>query len=227
MGDEHRVKVVRSAADIARARRLPGAVVLVDVERLLARELVLERRRHRLIGPVHIREQSVAAGRWQLETVEERISVRPRRIAAVDVEPEFALAERPDRLAVDLDVGDEENFLIVLLNSFGAVAERLWRSLAITQNAEIGRETKLVVLGQRLSPEHQHEVLGPGVLDCSDHLIGERPGEIDTLDFRPAGSGQRSDLDVDDVLHWGNPPLLRGSTGCRRLEGCDITSNSK
>jgi hypothetical protein len=80
--------------------------------------------------------------------------VRPRCIAAVNVEPEFALAERPDRIAVDLDVGDDENFLIVLLDSFGAAAERLWRSLAIAQNAEIGRETKLGVLGQHLSPEH-------------------------------------------------------------------------
>jgi hypothetical protein len=28
----------------------------------------------------------------------------------------FALAERPDRLAIHLDVGDEENFLILLLD---------------------------------------------------------------------------------------------------------------
>src|ERR1700675_1962710 len=32
MSDEHRVKMVRYAADVARARCLPGAVVLVDVE---------------------------------------------------------------------------------------------------------------------------------------------------------------------------------------------------
>src|SRR5450755_483780 len=57
--------------------------------------------------------------------------------------------------------------------------------------------------------------------------VRERPCEIDTLDLRPAGGGQRRDLDVDDVLHWGNPPVLRDSTGGRSLEGCDITSNPK
>jgi hypothetical protein len=70
-------------------------------------------------------------------------------------------------------------------------------------------------------------MLGPSVLDCPHPLVGERPGEIDTLDLRPAGGGQRRDLDVEDVLHWGNPPVLRDPTGGRSLEGCDITINLK
>jgi hypothetical protein len=39
------------------------------------------------------------------------------------VEPELTLAECSDRLAVDLDVGDEQNLLIVLLGAFSAVAQ--------------------------------------------------------------------------------------------------------
>src|SRR6476620_10802492 len=44
MRDEYRVKAVRNAADVARKARLLGAVVFVNVERLLALELLLERR---------------------------------------------------------------------------------------------------------------------------------------------------------------------------------------
>jgi hypothetical protein len=38
------------------------------------------------------------------------------------VEPELALPEGADRLAVDLDIGNEKNLLVVLLASLGAAA---------------------------------------------------------------------------------------------------------
>src|SRR6516165_6941097 len=116
----------------------------MDMERLLAFELLLERRRDGLKGLVHVGEQGVAAGRGQLERVEERVFVRPRPIAGIYVKPEFAFAEGADRLAVDLDVGHQQNLLMVLLGSLGAAAQRLRRLLAVAQFAEIGRKTKLI-----------------------------------------------------------------------------------
>ena len=53
-------------------------------------------------------------------------------------------------------------------HAFGAAAQRLRRLLAAAEIAEIGRETKLVVLADLLAAEHQHEMLGPGVLDGLD-----------------------------------------------------------
>src|SRR5580704_13615406 len=81
MRDEHRVVMMRNAADIGREVRPLGALVFMDVQRLLALELLFQRRRHRLVGPVHIGEQRVAAGGRQLERMEERVFVGPRRIA--------------------------------------------------------------------------------------------------------------------------------------------------
>jgi hypothetical protein len=52
-------------------------------------------------------------------------------------------------------------------------------------------------------------MLGPSVLDYPHCLVGERLSEIDTLDLRPAGGGQRRDLDVDDVFLESIPPTLR------------------
>jgi hypothetical protein len=45
----------------------------------------------------------------QLVRVEERVAVEPRGVAGIDVKPELALAERADRLAVDLDVADQKH----------------------------------------------------------------------------------------------------------------------
>ena len=106
------------------------------------------------------------------------------------MEPELALAERADRLAVDLDVGDQQDLVGVLVaflqRAFGAAAERFRRFLADAEIAEIGGEPKLIVLRDILAAEHQHEVLAPGVLDGLDRSFGERLGEIDAFDFRTA-----------------------------------------
>src|SRR6266545_4955766 len=201
MRDENRVQVVRDPADVAGMARLLGAVVFVDVKRLLALELLLERGRHRLVGLVHVGEHRIAAGGRQFERIEERVLVGSRRIAGIDVEPEFAVAERADRLPVDLDVGDEQNLLVVLPDALGAAAQLVRRLLAAAEVAETGRKAKLVVLRNLLAAEHQHEMLPPGVPDCPDCFFGEGPGEIDALDLRAAGRRQRRHLDVDNVLH--------------------------
>src|SRR5262245_43333701 len=118
----------------------------MDVQRLASPELLLECGGNRLVCLVHVREHGIAAGGRQLDRVEKSVPVRPRRVAAVDMEPELAFPESADRLAIDLDVGDEENLLIVLLAALGAAAQLLRRLLAVAEFAEIGRETKLVIL---------------------------------------------------------------------------------
>src|SRR5229473_2497549 len=211
MRDEHGVAMVRDAADVSGNVGFLRALVLVDVERLLAREPLLERGRHRLVGFVHVGEQGVAAGRRQLERVQERVLIGPRRIAGIDVEPELALAEGADRLPVDLDVGDEEDLLVVLLDSLGAAAQRLGRLLAAAEVAEIGREPKLLLLRDGLAAEYQHEMPAPRVLDRPNRLLRKRPGQVDAADLRAAGGRQRRDrhggrgLDVDNLLHRTDP----------------------
>src|SRR5262252_5753794 len=99
MGDENRVRMMRHAADIARMARLLGTIVFVNVQRSPALELLLQAKGHGLIGLVHVREERVAAGARELEREEERVFIRPRGVAGIDVEPEFALTECADRLA--------------------------------------------------------------------------------------------------------------------------------
>jgi len=167
-----------------------GAVVFVDMKRLPALELFLKRRRHCLVSPVHIGEHRVAAGRRQFERIEEGVLVRPRRVAGIDVEPELAIAERADRLAVDLDVGHQQDLVTVLVavlyGALGAAAQLFRRFLAKPEIAEIGGKPKLVVLRDILAAEHQHQVLAPGVLDGLDRSFGQRLGEIDAFYFRTA-----------------------------------------
>lgn len=125
------------------------------------------------------------------------------------MEPELAIAERADRLPVDLDVGDEQYLLVVLLDALGAAAQRRGRLLAAAELTEIGREAKLVVLRQLLAPEHQHEMLAPGILDRPHLTFGQRLAEIDPADLRAAGRRQRRDLDVADVQHGAVLPKER------------------
>src|SRR6266478_359779 len=70
MSDEHGMQMVWNAADVARAVRLLGAVVFVDVQRLASPEFLLECRGNRLVGLVHVREHGVAAGGRDLDRVE-------------------------------------------------------------------------------------------------------------------------------------------------------------
>src|SRR5712671_3029385 len=100
----------------------------MDVQRLAAPELLLEYSGNCLVRLVHVREHGVAAAGWRLDRVEKSVPVRPRRVTAVDVEPELAFPEGADRLAVDLDVGDEENLLIVLLAPCPAGSPRRGRA---------------------------------------------------------------------------------------------------
>ena len=152
--------------------------------------------RHRLVGLVHVGEHGVAAARRQFERVEESVFVGPRRIAGIDVEPELAVAEGADRLAVDLDVGHQQHLLVVLLDALGARAQRFGRLLAAAEVAEIGGEAKLVVLRHFLAAEHQHEVLVPGLLDRREPAFAQRLGQVDAADLGAACRRQRRDPNV-------------------------------
>src|SRR5262249_12959966 len=86
-------------------------------------------------------------------------------------------------------------------DAFGATAQRLRRFLAAAEIAEIGRKAQLVVLAHLLATEHQHEMLGPGILDRVDLRLAERPGQIDAPNFGAASRRERPHLDVENILH--------------------------
>ena len=87
------------------------------------------------------------------------------------MEPELAVAEGADRLAVDLDVGDEQYLLVILKDALGAAREFRRRLLAAAELAEIGGKAQLLVLADRLVAEHQHQMVVPRLLDRSHHAL--------------------------------------------------------
>src|ERR1700726_2586432 len=48
-----------------------------------------------------------------VEGMEKSVLVGSRGVAGIDMKPEFSLAERADRLPVDLDVAHEQHLLVV------------------------------------------------------------------------------------------------------------------
>ena len=125
------------------------------------------------------------------------------------MEPEFALAEGADGLSVDLDVADEQHLFVVLTNSLGAAAQLLGRLPAVAELAEIGREPKLLLLGDALAAKDQHQMLAPRLFDRAHRRLGQLLGQIDALDRGAAGGRQRRDLYVDDIVHGTIPPPMK------------------
>src|SRR5882672_225757 len=95
----------------------------------------------------------------------------------------------PIALPSTLMLETRKNLLVILLDPLGAAAQLLRRLLAVAEVAEIGRETKLVILDKGLAAEDQHEMPVPGLLDRPNCRGRERPGEVDPFDLGPAGSG--------------------------------------
>src|SRR5262249_31592126 len=110
--------------------------------------------------------------RRQLERVEKGVFVGPRRIAGIDVEPKFALAEGADRLSVDLDVADQQHLFVILTNSLGAAAQLLGRLPAGAEFAEVGRKPKLLLLVYTSVALDNHELLFPVILDHAQRPRG-------------------------------------------------------
>src|SRR5262249_4486604 len=110
---------------------------------------------------------------------------------------------------------------VVLTNSLGAAAQLFGRLPAGAELAEIGREPKLLLLGDALAAKDQHEVLGPGRLDRAHRALGKLPGQVDALDLRAAGGRQRRDLYVDDIVHG---TILRKMKALSRAS-CRLSSN--
>src|SRR5882762_3181304 len=145
--------------------------------------------------------------------MKKRVFVWPRGITRIDVKPELAVAEGADRLAVDLDVGDEQNFLVVLPDAFGAGAQFKRRLLAAAEVAEIGRKTQLLVLADGLAAEHQHQMLAPGASDRIDRRWKQRLRQIDAGNFRAARRRQSRHRDVDAILHHHSAAGFASASG--------------
>src|SRR5262249_20303402 len=113
-------------------------------------------------------------------------------------------------------VAHQQHLFVILTNSLGAAAQLFGRLPAVSELAEIGREPKLLLLGDALAAKDQHEVLGPGRLDRAHRARGKLPGQIDALDLRAAGGRQRRDLYVEDVL-LSRKHRFGGTLSCHRL----------
>ena len=90
---------------------------------------------------------------------------------------------------------------MILMDAFGAAPQRLGRLLAVAELPEIGRKAQLLLLGDVLAAEHQHEMLPPGLLDRPHRGVGKLLGEINAADLCPTGARERRNREIDDVLH--------------------------
>ena len=86
-----------------------------------------------------------------------------------------------------LQAVDREDLLVAL--------ERRLDRMALGDLAEAARERDLLVGGEVLVGEEQHEVLEPRGADRGDGLVGQRLGEVDAADL---GADRRAHpLDVE------------------------------
>jgi hypothetical protein len=66
--------------------------------------------------------------------------------------------------------------------------------LALAEAAEVAGEAQLLLLGDFLAAEDQHDMVVPGLADGGHRLGRQFLGQIDAADLRAAGGGQRRDL---------------------------------
>ncbi len=89
---------------------------------------------------------------------------------------------------------------MVLLDPLGPRSQPLGRLLAHTDFAEPPGEAKLLLVGQVLVPEHQHDMPAPLIENVLNGLLGQLLAQIEAADFR--AQGRRQGLNP----HFSNPP---------------------
>ena len=148
----------------------------------------LDRGRERLVGAVHVGEQRVAAavGR-QLLHVED--AAHRRLGIARHVGVPF-LAGHVLGILVGLDDQD--------LRMLGAGARR---GRMKVQLAEAAAERLVLLVGELLVAEKDHQIVHQRVMDLLEDLVAERPGEIDAEDLRTDHRRELAHLD-GLVSHW-------------------------
>ncbi len=73
--------------------------------------------------------------------------------------------------------------------------------VGLGHGAELAGKVSLLVGRQRLVPEEDHMVGGPGVADCRDDLGRKRDREVHAADLGPDGGGDGMDTDAGGEGH--------------------------
>ena len=182
----HRLPEMRllGKIDLGFVDRARQRFVVVGIDSFPALDARFQFRRQRVVGLVHVEKERVAAARGNLDGVEERALGRLFEITIIGVEIHFAVGQRADELAVLADVGHQHREVAMLDTGF--VAGRRW-PVARFQNTEMFCEADLLVLGQFLISEHDHEVPMPGVEDGRDRLRRWLFPQVDAEDFGAQG----------------------------------------
>ncbi len=134
--------------------------------------------RQRFVGPVHVVEAGVAAGRRDLPPIERAARRGLLAVAHVRVPEGLRVAEkRVAGLAVRPQVGHDQNFRVALGRGRGAVGG--------LHGTDLPRKGDVLRLGQVLPAEAQHQVLAPRGVQGRHHLRCQRLGEIQAAHLRP------------------------------------------
>jgi len=105
------------------------------------------------------------------------------------MEPHLAIAEHADRLAALDDVADQHERCVPLPTRIAAV-----RRLAPHMHlAETGCRAQLVLFGELLVTDAEHDIAVEGCADRRDGGLIERPAQIDPGDFGPERRWERRD----------------------------------
>ena len=109
------------------------------------------------------------------------------------METELAVAQGADRLAVLLDVGDQEDLPDRPVRLSADVLDR---------GPEVAGEADLVLLAYGLVAEHQHAVVENGAAEPARGCGIERQAEVQPPDLRAEGAAGRDHLDsIGRVFH--------------------------
>jgi hypothetical protein len=137
-------------------------------------------------GGVLVGEQGVAAFGRQLLRMQQRAQAGFVFVREVGV-PEVAGVAQAYGFAVFLDVGDHQDFRVVLqLEVFQHVD---------LQRAEAAAEVDVLLRRDALVAEHQHVVVQVGAVDAAEIGRRERPGEVQAQDFGAQRGVKRADFD--------------------------------
>ena len=117
--------------------------------------------RHRLIDLVLVAEDRIAAGRRDLDGIERCRLMRIAVIAGVGMKHHFAVGQGADRLAVFLDVGNKHHRAVAFRH--GVSAQCVGPHI-IADRAKCLGKADLVLVGQVLSAEKDHQMVEPGLI---------------------------------------------------------------
>ena len=153
------------------------------MDRGQALEIALHAVRQRLVGGVHRGEQRVAAARRAVADIQD--AAHRRLLVAGDVAvPAFAVGAR--RILVGMD--DHQL----------GMARRVRRRGMDVQLAEAAAEVEVLVLGDMLVAEEDHQVLRQRAVDLLEGLVAERLRQIDAADL--GADDRRQLVDRDRVV---------------------------